>query len=126
MTTFWLAVLFCHLLAMAVFVGGQIFLAVAVVPVERRAPQPERMRGIALRFGLASLVALGVLLATGVALASEFSLWDSGVLHAKLALVVLVIALTFAHMRFPRAQALHGVVLLASLAIVWLGLDLAR
>jgi hypothetical protein len=40
-----------HLLAMAFFVGGQLLLAAAVVPVERSTPDPQRMRAMARRFG---------------------------------------------------------------------------
>jgi uncharacterized membrane protein len=122
----WQGVLYAHLLAMAFFVGGQLLLAVAVVPVERANPDPERLRGIARRFGYGSLVALAVLLATGIAMASHYELWDSGTLQAKLGLVGLVFALTLAHLRYPRAHVLQAAILLATLAIVWLGLDLVR
>jgi uncharacterized membrane protein len=126
MSTGWLAVLFLHVLAMAFFVGGQIMLAAVVVPAQRRGGDPERMRAIARRFGIGSLIALTVLFATGAAMAAKFGLWDSGTLQIKLGLVVTVIALTFVHMRFPRAHALNALVLLLTLAIVWLGLDLTR
>ena len=122
----WQAALDVHLLAMAFFVGGQLLLAVAVVPVERANPDPERLRGIARRFGYGSLVALAVLLATGVAMASYYGLWDSATLQAKLGLVGLVLVLTLVHLRHPRAHALQAAILLATLAIVWLGLDLTR
>jgi putative copper export protein len=125
-STFWLGVLFVHLVAMAFFVGGQIMLAATIVPVERRNPDPARMRTIARRFGYGSLVALALLLATGIAMASRYNLWEVGTLHLKLALVGLVIVLTFAHMRFPRAHALSAVIFLITLAIVWLGIDLGR
>ncbi|MGZ5342649.1 MAG: hypothetical protein ACXWEK_06420, partial [Solirubrobacterales bacterium] len=65
----WDLVLALHLLAMAFFVGGQLFLVAAVVPVERRAPDRERLRAIARRFGWGSLVAVAVLIATGAAMA---------------------------------------------------------
>jgi uncharacterized membrane protein len=120
----WQGVLYLHLLAMAFFVGGQLLLAAAVVPVERANPDPQRMRAIARRFGLGSLVALVVLLASGTAMASHYGLWDSGALQAKLGLVALVIALTVLHLRFPRAHALQAAIFLATLAIVWLGLDI--
>lgn len=126
MTTGWLIVLFLHLLAMAFFVGGQIMLGAVVVPALRRSGQEARMRGVARRFGVGSAVALLVLLATGGAMASEFGLWDSGTLHLKLALVGLVLLLTLAHTRLPQSKALNGLILLTTLAIVWLGLDLTR
>lgn len=119
----WQGVLYLHLLAMAFFVGGQILLAAAVVPVERANPDPERLRAIARRFGVGTLLALAVLLATGAAMASHYKLWDSGALQLKLGLVALVIGLTLAHLRAPRAHALQGAIFLFSLAIVWLGLD---
>ncbi len=121
----WQAILYLHLLAMAFFVGGQLVLAIAIVPVERRAPDPERMRAVARRFGLGSAVALAVLLATGIAMADHYALWSSDTLQLKLTLVGILIVLTLVHMRFPRAHALQAVILLLSLAVVWLGADLA-
>src|SRR5918911_541251 len=67
--TGWLLVRWLHVISMAFFVGGQLFLAVAVVPVERRAPDRERLRAIARRFGWGSVVALVVLVITGSAMA---------------------------------------------------------
>ena len=125
MTGFWQGVLYLHLLAMAFFVGGQLLLAAGVVPVERANPDPQRMRAIARRFGVGSAVALGVLLATGIAMPSHFGLWSSGTLQVKLGLVGAVIALTLVHLRYPRAHALQAVIFLLTLAIVWLGVDLA-
>ena len=122
----WQAILYVHLLAMAFFVGGQLFIAVAVVPVERHAPDPLRLRLIARRFGIASLAALGVLLASGVAMASHYELWGSGTLQLKLGLVATVLLLTGVHLRYPRAHLLQVAIFAATLAIVWLGLDLAH
>ena len=122
----WDAILWLHLLAMAFFVGGQLFLAVAVVPVERRSPDRQRLRAIARRFGWGSLVALGVLLATGAAMATHDHRWGDGTLHVKLGLVVLVAALVVWHMRRPQGHAVEGAILIVSLAIVWLGVALAR
>lgn len=123
---FWQAVLYLHLLAMAFFVGGQLVFGIAVVPVLRGDPDPDRgrMRAVARRFGYGSLVALGVLLLTGWAMASHYELWGSSPLRWKLGLVGLVIALTLLHLRYPRLHALQGAILLASLAIVWLGVEL--
>jgi len=67
----WLAVCWLHLLAMALLVGGQLFHA-AVVPVARRAADPERLRAVAGRFGYWTVVAIVVLLPTGAAMASHY------------------------------------------------------
>jgi uncharacterized membrane protein len=121
---FWQAVLYVHLLAMTFFLGGQLLLGLAVVPVERRNPDPERLRAIARRFGYGSLVALAILLVTGAAMASHYELWDSGTLQLKLGLVAIALMLTAAHLRYPRLHALQAAILLDTLVIVWLGLSL--
>ncbi len=125
MTDGWRLVLYLHLLAMAFFVGGQLVFGIAVVPLLRGEGDRERLRAVARRFGYGSLAALGVLVATGWALASHFGLWGSSTLHWKLALVALVLLLTFAHLRWAKLHALQAAILLASLAIVWLGIELA-
>jgi len=122
MSTAWQAVLYVHLLAMAFFLGGQLVVGLALVPVERKNPDPERLRAVARRFGIGSAVALGVLLATGIAMASHFSLWSLDTLQVKLVLVAVLIVLTLVHLRFPRAHALQAAILLLTLAVVWLGL----
>jgi putative copper export protein len=126
MDDLWETVRWLHVLAMAFFVGGQLFLAVAVVPVERHAPDRERLRAIARRFGWGTLVAIGVLLLTGSAMASHFDLWSDGTLQVKLALVALVGGLVIWHMRRPGMHALEGATFVVSLVIVWLGLSLAH
>lgn len=123
MSGFWQAVLYLHLLAMAFFVGGQIVFGLAVVPVLR--DERERMRAVARRFGYGSLAALALLIATGWALAAHLDLFGTTTLQVKLSLVALVIVLTLLHLRHPRLHALQAAILLASLVIVWLGLDLA-
>ena len=123
--TGWLAVRWLHVLAMALFVGGQLVLAVAIVPTLRGA-QREQLRAIARRFGWASLAAVAVLIATGSALAAHDELWGSSTLRVKLALVVVVAGLIAWHMRRPQAHAIEALVFLVSLAIVWLGLALAH
>jgi uncharacterized membrane protein len=125
MSTGWLAIRWLHVLAMALFVGGQLVLVIAVVPALRADHRPA-LRAVARRFGWASLVALAVLVATGTALASHDHRWSSGTLHVKLALVALAGALIVWHIRRPEAHAIEGVVFLISLAIVWLGLALAH
>jgi uncharacterized membrane protein len=122
----WILVRVLHLLAMAFFVGGQLLLAAAVVPVERRSPDPARMRAVARRFGWGTLIALAVLLPTGALMAGHFHQWGSGTLHLKLALVALVAGLIVWHMRRPALRALDGAIFIGSLTIVWLGVALAH
>jgi uncharacterized membrane protein len=122
----WQAIRWLHVLAMAFFVGGQLMLAAAVVPVERRHPDRERLRAIARRFGWGTLVAIAVLLATGSAMATHEHLWGSGTLHVKLGCVALVAVLVIWHMRRPALHAIEGAIFVVSLVIVWLGLTLAH
>jgi uncharacterized membrane protein len=121
----WVAILTVHVLAMAFFVGGQLFLALAVVPAFREAPDRERVRAIARRFGWGSLAALGLLLASGAALAQHYDKWSSATLQVKLGLVGAVIALVLAHTRWSDAHILDAAILLGSIAIVALGVSLA-
>jgi uncharacterized membrane protein len=121
----WLAIRWLHILAMALFVGGQLMLVVAIVPA-LRGDHREALRTIARRFGWASVGALVVLVATGAALASHHGWWDARTLHVKLALVVLAGGLIVWHLRRPGAHAIEALVFVVSLAIVWLGLALAH
>jgi uncharacterized membrane protein len=116
---------YLHLLAMAFFVGGQLFLAAVVVPALRDADR-EGLRAIARRFGAGTLAAIAVLIATGIPLASHFHQWDDSTLHVKLALVAAVAVLVAWHVRRPQLHALEGAIFLGSLAIVWLGVLLAH
>ena len=117
---------YLHLLAMAFFVGGQLFLVAAVVPTLRGDDERERLRAIARRFGWGTLAAIAVLIATGIPLATHFHQWDSGTLHLKLSLVAVVAGLIVWHMRRPHMHALEGAIFLGSLAIAWLGVSLAH
>lgn len=126
MSHFWFTIRWLHILAMAFFVGGQLFLAAVVVPVERRSPDRERLRAVARRFGYGTLAALAVLVATGSAMASHVHLWSDGTFQLKLALVALIAVLVLWHMRRPTLHALEGAIFLGSLAVVWIGLYLAN
>ena len=83
------------------------------------------MRAIARRFGYGSLAALGVLVASGWAMAAHYDMFGDSTLQLKLALVGVVVLLTLLHLRRPRLHALQAAILIASLVIVWLGVDLA-
>ena len=117
---------YLHLLSMAFFVGGQLFLVVAVVPSLRPERDRDRLRAIARRFGWGTLAAIAVLIGTGIPMASHFHQWESGTLHVKLVLVATVAGLVIWHMRRPQLHALEGGIFIGSLAIVWLGVSLAH
>jgi putative copper export protein len=121
----WTIIRFLHLLALAFFVGGQLMLVAAIVPV-LRGREDSTMRSIALRFGIGSLVALAVLVATGIAMASHLSRWGDDTLNAKLAVVVLVGVLTAFHIGSPHSRAVSIAVFLSSLFVVWLGVVLSH
>ena len=110
---------------MAFFVGGQLMLATVVVPVLRGSSDREPMRAAARRFGVGTLIAIGVLVATGAALASHSHRWGDSTLQVKLGLVVVVAGLIFAHLRRPTLHVLDGAIFLVSVAIVWLGIVVA-
>lgn len=121
----WDIVLWLHLLAMALFVGGQLFIGLAVVPVYRAqggsdGPAHDWMVPVARRFGWASIGALAILLATGIAMASHYSLWDNTAMNVKLGLVGLAIGLTVVHVFIAKGtnHVLNVLILLTSLAIV--------
>jgi putative copper export protein len=123
--SFWNGVLWLHLLAMAFFVGGQLMLAAIVVPVLRGVGDRGPLRAAARRFGIGTLVAVGVLVITGAAMASHFHRWSDSTLQVKLGLVVLVAVLVHLHMRKPEWHVLDAAIFSVSLAIVWLGIVVA-
>jgi hypothetical protein len=59
-------------------------------------------------------------------MAAHDDLFGDSTLQLKLALVALVLILTGVHVWRPRWHALQGAILLASLVIIWLGLQLTR
>lgn len=122
----WELVRYLHLLAMAFFVGGQLLIAVAVVPVLRGEDERERMRAIARRFGWGTLGAFAVLLGTGIAMAEHFRLWGNEDFRLKLGLVALAAALVAIHLRHPRAHQLQAAIFVVSLAIAWIGVSLSH
>lgn len=123
----WTILIFLHVVAMAFFLGGQIMMAFTVVPVMRREPaDPERIKEVARRFGMGSLLALAVLLFTGMMLASHFELWDYGPFQVKMGLVVATIASVFIHMLKGNSHVLMGITFLLTLATVYAGLNITH
>ncbi len=112
-----------HLLAMAMFVGGQLMMAAVVAPVMRG---DQRMRAIARNFGMATVGAIAVAVVTGFSMASQLGRWNDPFLHAKLGLLVLVGVLIAAHMRRPGSRGLNIALLVSSVAIVAFGVGLSH
>lgn len=124
--TVWNGVRWLHLIAMAFFLAGQLMLAAIVVPVVRGLGDGAPMRAAARRFGIGTLIALAVRVATGAAMASHYHRWGTSTLQVKLGLVVFVGVLILGHMRRRQWHVLDGAIFLISLAIVWLGIVVAR
>lgn len=121
----WTVIRFIHILGVAFFVGGQLMLALVVTPA-LRGQDRALMRGAARRFGIGSLVALILIIASGAAMASHFDRWGDPVLQAKIALLVLVFVLTGLHTATPYTRLISLATLALSIAIVYLGVDLAH
>jgi putative copper export protein len=120
----WVALRWLHLLAMAFFVGGQLFLVVACVPVLR--DSREHLAQIARRFGYGTLGAIAVLIVSGSVMASHYRQWENPILDTKLGLIGLVAILIATHIRYPARRSLDAAIFLISLGIVWLGIALSH
>ena len=116
---------YLHVLAMAMFVGGQLVLAIAVVP-GLRGRDREGLRAVARRFGWASLVALGVLIVTGAWMACDYDAVGRRDAARQARAGGLAGALILWHLRNGAAHWLQGAIFVVSLVIVWLGLALAH
>lgn len=97
-----LLVRWVHVLAMTVWLGGMLFIALVVVPVTRGLPDPalrsRLVQQMGRRFRTIGWAALAVLVATGLV-----NLWQAphllraGRFHWKLGLVVLALLLSVYH-----------------------------
>lgn len=122
----WEIVTWLHLASMAFFIGGQLFLAGVVVPVFRGDENREKIRAVARRFGVGTLIAFALLIVTGTMMATHYSLWSDPKFHIKLTLFVAILVLLEVHRRMPQNHALEGIVFLVSLAVMWLGVAIAH
>jgi uncharacterized membrane protein len=123
--TVWNGVVWLHLIAMAFFVGGQLMLAVVVVPVLRGAEDGGPLRAAARRFGVGTAAAIAVSVLTGAALATHLHRWGDSTLQVKLGLAVVIGVLIDIHRRRPGSRVVDAAIFLGSLAIVWLGIVVA-
>ncbi len=109
----WTVVRFLHLLAAAVWVGGQVALFIAVPVIRQHTTDAGAILGtIGRRFGGLAGPALLVLLVTGMAQASHFRLWDAAEVQGKLTILIVVFVLTGIHgvfgVRIARATSASG------------------
>jgi uncharacterized membrane protein len=123
-------VLFVHLVSMAFWLGGQLFLAAVAVPAMMSADPDQRAdstRRLGRMFGTVSVPVLLILLGTGTWMMLHYDL-DPGVLPAlqhKLELVTLVLVGTVVHSvsaakgmkRLSRISSY--VTLAATLGVIW-------
>lgn len=109
----WQLSVFIHIVAACVWVGGQLFMALVVVPALRGWTGPERARAFAalgLQFRTVGYAALGILVLTGIYNSSQrgvswstlvdhrfYEMQFGQVLTTKVALVVLVLVLNIIH-----------------------------
>ena len=139
-----LAVRFVHLLAVVIWVGGMLFIALVLVPITRRledaALRTRLVQDTGRRFRTVGWLALGVIAATGLGnLALRPELLGAPRFHAKAGLVVLALTLGAFHdfvlgpragrpgagpLARARASWVARVNVLVALAIVALGLAL--
>jgi hypothetical protein len=99
---------YLHLLAMAFFAGGQLFLVAAVVPSLRADVDRARLRSIARRFGWGTLRGHRGPDRYGHPLASHFHRWGSATLHVKFGFLLVVVVLIVWHLRRPQTHAVEG------------------
>lgn len=107
-------IIFLHVMAAIVWIGGTIFMALIIQPVIRKALSLQQRMAVyhetGMRFKKVQWVCLGILLLTGT-----FMVWKRGVpfesftslISTKIALVVVVIVLSFLHSQIwgPRLVA---------------------
>ena len=124
MYALYLVAVWLHLLALAVWLGGMVFLALVLVPAtrrpEQRATAPALFHQVATRFRWVGWACLGIFLVTGLialgyrgyGLADAFNgrLWQGAFGHTlalKLTLVAVILAISAAHDFWlgPRAVA---------------------
>ena len=125
-TDTWTLIRFLHLVALAFFVGGQLMLVVAVAPAVRRDGDDARCARSRGASGSAAWSRSSCSSPPARRWPRTSAAGSDDVLQVKLMLVVLVGVLIVLHIASPRSRALSVLVLLVSLAVVWLGVDLAH
>jgi uncharacterized membrane protein len=137
----WTIVRFLHLLAVAVWIGGQAALFLVVPVIRERVPDASAIMGVVgRRFGAVAGPALVVILVTGMLQADHLGLMDVRQVREKMGLLALIVVLTVVHavlgVRIARAGAggerlrrtsrrISAVNLLLGVAALFVAADLA-
>lgn len=114
-----------HLLAASTWLGGLVVMGPLVLALRRAGVGPEPLRAAARAFARVTWAAMAVAIPTGLLQVAWIPLpWSYGRLHAKLAAVATVVALTLVHQRLagrvgPRARGALEASLLVSTLVVY-------
>ena len=117
--------LWIHIVAASVWVGGLITLGALVTALRRAGAERPLLQAMARRFGSVSWVAMAVAVATGVWQVSRLSIpWSNDRLELKVGLVVLAAGLALLHQLTAKRTSpavrgiIQAVILIVSIAIV--------
>lgn len=121
-------VLWIHLVASAVWLGGIITMGAVVVALRRQEVERSVLQAVARQFGRVSWTAMGVAVLSGAWMAFDFL--GRPLLAAKVGVVALTAGLAAYHQFTARNQSarsrgmMEGLILLCSLAIFAVGVNL--
>ncbi len=117
--------LWIHIVAASVWVGGLITLAALVTALRRAGAERPLLQAMARRFGVVSWVAMAVAVVTGVWQVSRLNIpWSNDRLELKVGLVVLAAGLALLHQLTAKRTSpavrgiIQAVILVVSIAIV--------
>lgn len=117
--------LWIHIVATSVWVGGLITLAALVTALRRAGAERPLLQAMARRFGVVSWVAMAVAVVTGVWQVSRLNIpWSNDRLELKVGLVVLAAGLALLHQLTAKRTSpavrgiIQAVILVVSIAIV--------
>jgi len=117
--------LWIHIVAASVWVGGLITLGALVTALRRAGAERPLLQVMARRFGVVSWVAMAVAVATGVWQVSRLNIpWSDDRLELKVGLVVLAAGLALLHQLTAKRTSpavrgiIQAVILAVSIAIV--------
>ena len=117
--------LWIHIVAASVWVGGLITLGALVPALRRAGADRPLLQAMARRFGVVSWVAMAVAVATGVWQVSRLNIpWSDDRLELKVGLVILAAGLALLHQLTAKRTSpavrgiIQAVILVVSIAIV--------